>query len=206
MDKYIDDFCEEYFSEFEQPGIKCCTDALFNNQRMRPFLFARILVIVAIAIIGASFIIPFEVSCKSNILKDLGVGILSSALVSMYFILREKSIQYYKTIIAIIKRRIRSGEDALHKANRHIMNDSNSEGLQLLQLTAQNLFGVVCYFQDKLPNMFPASLNKDIVVELDIEGELSDEEIWQHVQNARRTIKDLLRCLGEMKRNVKKCM
>jgi transcription initiation factor IIE alpha subunit len=54
--------------------------------------------------------------------------------------------------------------------------------------------------------MFPASLNKDIVVEFDIEGELSDEEIRQHIQNASRTIKDLLRCLGEMKREVKKCM
>ena len=206
MDKYIDDFCEEYFSEFEQPGIKCCTDALFDNQRMRPFLFARILVIVAIAIIGASFIIPFEVSCKSNILKDLGVGILSSALVSIYFILREKSIQYYKTIIAIIKRRIRSGEDALHNANRHIMNVSNFEGLRLLQSTAQNLFGVVCYFQGKLPNMFPADLSKDIIIKLVIEGELSEKEILQHIQNARRTINELLRRLDEMKWNVKKCM
>ena len=206
MDKYIDDFCEEYFSEFEQQGIKCCTDALFDNPRMRPFLFVRNLLGVAIIIIIASYILPLEMSYESNILNDIGIGILSSTLVSLYFIKREKSIQYYEEIVEIIKQRIRFGKKAFYKANEHVRNISKFEGLQLLQQTVRNLFAVLCYFKDKLPNMLAPCLIEDIVIVQDIEENMSDDEMQQHIQNARRTIVELLKRLDLVKTLVRKSL
>lgn len=206
MDKYVDDFCEEYFSGFEQQGIKCCTDALFDNPRMRPFLFSRLLVIVAIAIIGASFIIPFEVSCKSNILKDLGIGILSSALVSLYFVKRDNAIQYYKCITEIIKSRISVGTKAFHAANERLKNSSRYEGMLLLQYTAKNLFGVLCYLEEKLPNLVSSSLSEGIVIEVDLEEDLSEEDVQQHIQNARRNIMKLLKQLFIARLSIQRCL
>ena len=35
MDKYIDNFCEKYFSEFEELGLKTDTDVFSNIRRNR---------------------------------------------------------------------------------------------------------------------------------------------------------------------------
>ena len=199
MDKYIDDFCEKHFPEFEVLGVKNVNDALFDNPRLMPTWFVRIALGVSIAMIAASFFIPIEVQCKATLLKDIGVGLLASSLVALWFEQRDRSIRYYEKIIGIINLRMRSIEEARSEAAERVLNDSAIEGLQLLQFTAQNACGFAGYLEDKIGCKVAMGIVEGVVVERDLGGELSEEEIRQHIRTARRTIGDLLKRLDRAK-------
>lgn len=192
MDKYIDNFCEEHFSDFEELGIPNRADALFDNPRMRPSRFPWIAVGFSIALLAGAT--AFEETASktplivATFLKDVGIGLLTGSLVSLWFERREKAIRYYEKIIGIITSRMQSISEARKAANEHIMNVSPKEGLQLLQYTAQNACLFAEYLQDKMGNKVPLNLVEGIVFERDTDDRHTEEEAWRKVQKARQVI------------------
>lgn len=192
MDKYIDNFCEEHFSDFEELGISNRADALFDNPCMRPSRFPWIAVGFSIVLLAGSTILEKTASetplIDATFLKDIGIGLLSGSLVSLWFESRNKAIRYYEKIIGIITSRMQSISEARKAANEHLMNVSLEEGLQLLQYTAQNAYQFAEYIQDKMGGKVPLNLVEGIVFERDLDDRHTEEEAWRKVQKARQTI------------------
>lgn len=199
MDKYIDNFCEEYFSEFEELGLSNKTDILFDNPRMRPYWFSKIAVVVSLILVVVSRYISLEMKYRADLLKDIGVGLLSSSFVALWFEKRDKSIRYYEKVIGIINSRMNTISVARTVANEHIMNVSTWEGLQLLQFTVQNAYQFSGYIEDKLRNIAPLKIVEGIEVERNLDARITDDEMWMQIQKARQTIAKLLKRLDNAK-------
>lgn len=194
MDKYIDEFCEAHFSDFEELGLANSTDAFFAKSCMRPRLFLPVAFGASLVLIAVSILVPVFSKAPATFVAlsgDVGIGLLSGSLVSLWFNRRDKAIRYYEKIVGIITSRMRSISEARRAANEHIMNVSLEEGLQLLQYTAQNAYQFAGYLQDKIGNKMPLDLVEGIVPERSLESGHTEEEAWHKVQKARQTIRML---------------
>ena len=203
MDRYIDEFCERHFSDFERLGNSNANEALFDNPRMRPNRYLWIVLLVALVLIISSFFVSSSFTCKSNLMKELGVGVLASALVALWFDLRARSICYYEKLCSIIELRIDSIRAARSEANEHLVNVDAAEGLQLLQFTAQNAYELAGYLEDKLSSSFRLAIVDGIVVKRDLFDCSSESEEQEHIRVARQTIQVLLRRLNDAKISIK---
>ena len=136
MDKYIDDFCEKHFLDFEKQGSKNQTDRFFDNSPVLPSHFPLLGFSVAVVLLGIAYFYQDILNVKNGLAQNIGIGLLTSSMVTLYFDKREKAIRYYRNVVRIIDCRIQAVDEAKREANEHVINVSTAEGFQLLQYTA----------------------------------------------------------------------
>lgn len=192
MDKYIDEFCEKYFSEFEELGNENSNDEFFENPKMKPSWLFEIAFIVSLSLILLPRATETSLSLCSTVCGDVGIGMLSGLLVALFLECRDKSIHYYDEVIGIVNLRIHSVKEAREEANKRLMNESRREGLQLLQSIVRNTYHFAGYLEDRIGHLVTLDLVEGLSIELDLEDGLSDAELREHIRIARKTISELL--------------
>lgn len=192
MDKYIDNFCEKYFSEFEELGLKTDTDVFFEHPPKSPFMMWLLPIVGALLV---AIIVNFVFKHNEHITGgcyDVAIGLVSSICVAWFFELRDKRRAYYAEVVSIINVRMFMIEKALKAANEHKMNISADEGLHLLQKTAQNAYEFAGYLDDKLNHIVDFDMTKGLQYEATIGNPANDDERELLCGNARWVVAKIL--------------
>lgn len=192
MDKYLDDFCEKHFSEFESLRIKTDIDEFFNHAP-RMFFKARHLTLICIILL--LIIVLLSSSAESNVVKlcyDICLGLLVSTVVALVFVMRDNAIGYYAEVVDIIKARVQKIEEACVEANEHMMNRSADEGFHMLQSTAQNAYEFAGYLEDRFSYMHGLELTKDLYHKVTIGNPASEKEREALCNDSRRVVAKIL--------------
>lgn len=205
MDKYIDDFCEKHFAEFERLGQKNVTDRSFRLPCIKPSFYKWLLSFIGIVAILLSKFVS-STSCGCNMImssvRDIGIGILASAFVVDWFEKRDCAVDGYKKMLNIIRSRMNSIRRAEVAAREYRMNEDASGGLQLLQYTAQNAWEFASYLDDRIGSSLGLDIVAGIVVQRSIESDGSSEDECKQFTNATRTISELLARMSAVSRRL----
>ena len=196
MDKYLDDFNEKHFSEFESLRVKTDTDEFFKHAP-RMFLKVKHLVGLCVLLLLTAALISYCGECKiAKLSYDVCIGLLVSTSVALIFAIRDKRIGYYAEVVDIIKARIQTIEEARVEANEHMMNKSADEGFHMLQITAQNAYEFAGYIEDRFSYIHGLELTKGIQHHVTIGDPTSKKEHEALCSDSRRVIAKILHRLG----------
>ena len=197
MDKYLDDFCEKHFYEFESLRVKTDTDEFFKHAprmllKVRHFVWLCVLLLLTvITLSGCS-------ECKiAKLCYDVCIGLLASTGVALFFAMRDKRLGYYAEVVDIIKARIQKIEEARVEANEHMMNKSADEGFHMLQITAQNAYEFAGYIEDRFSYIHGLELTKRIQHHVTIGDPASDKEREALCNDSRRVVAKILHRLRQ---------
>ena len=192
MDKYIDDFCEKHFYEFESTCVATDTDEFFKRAPRILFKVEHLVGVCVLLILAGVFLSSYS-ECK--ILKlcyDICIGLLASTWVALIFAMRDKRIAYYEEVVDIIKARMQKIEEASAEANEHMMNKSADDGFHMLQSTAQNAYEFAGYLEDRFSFIHGMDLTKNIEHKVTIGNPGSDKARDVLCSDSRRVVMKIL--------------
>ena len=196
MDKYLDDFCEKHFYEFESLRVKTDTDEFFRHA---PRMLLKVRHLVGLCVLLLLTVVTLSGFSECKIVKlcyDVCIGLLVSTGVALIFAMRDKRLGYWAEVIDIIKARIQKIEEARVEANEHMMNKSADEGFHMLQITAQNAYEFAGYIEDRFSYIHGLELTKGIQHHVTIGDPTSKKEHEALCSDSRKVIAKILHRLG----------